>query len=165
MTQTNTNTITTGKYVELTYLVQDTKTQDVLTEASTPLAYVHGVNEILAPTVTRALEGKAPGDRVDAPVDCTEIYGPRDESLVITESLEGVPDEYRKVGTAILMENDLGQTKSFFVTKLDADTITLDGNNPLCGKQVVFQVQILTVRDATAEEMQHGGTSETDREQ
>jgi FKBP-type peptidyl-prolyl cis-trans isomerase SlyD len=54
MTETGTNTITNGKYVELTYLVRDSKTGDVLTEAPRPLSYVHGVNEILAPTITQA---------------------------------------------------------------------------------------------------------------
>ncbi|MFN2272336.1 MAG: peptidylprolyl isomerase, partial [Anaerolineae bacterium] len=81
MTETGTNTITNGKYVELTYLVRDSKTGDVLTEAPRPLSYVHGVNEILAPTITQELVGKTQGERVDLLVDCNELYGPRDESL------------------------------------------------------------------------------------
>jgi FKBP-type peptidyl-prolyl cis-trans isomerase SlyD len=160
MTQTSTDTITDGKYVELTYLVRDSKTGDVLTEISRPLNYVHGVNEILAPSITKELEGKTPGERVDLLVDCNELYGPRDESLVITEKVAVVPREYRQVGSQILMENNLGQMKSFLVTKLEGDTITFDGNNPLCGREVIYQVKILMVRDATAEEKQYGGTVE-----
>ena len=53
MTQTSTDTISDGKYVELTYLVRDSKSGDVLTEVSRPLSYVHGVNEILAPSITQ----------------------------------------------------------------------------------------------------------------
>ncbi|MGD8207100.1 MAG: peptidylprolyl isomerase, partial [Thiohalocapsa sp.] len=62
----------------------------------------------------------------------------------------------------ILMENNLGQMKSFLVTKIEGDTITFDGNNPLCGREVIYQVKILSVRDATAEEKQHGGALEAD---
>jgi FKBP-type peptidyl-prolyl cis-trans isomerase SlyD len=164
MIETSTNTITEGKYVELTYLVRDAKTGDVLTEITRPLNYVHGLNEILAPTITRELEGKAQGQRVDLLVDCTELYGPRDESLVITEKLAVVPREYRQVGTRILMENNLGQMKSFLVTKIEGDKITFDGNNPLCGKEVIYQVKVLSVRDATAEEKERGGNVEADPE-
>jgi FKBP-type peptidyl-prolyl cis-trans isomerase SlyD len=157
MSETSTNAITDGKYVELTYLVRDSKTGAVLTEVSRPLNYVHGLNEILAPTITRELEGKTQGERVDLLVDCNELYGPRDESLVITEKVAVVPREYRQVGTRILMENNLGQMKSFLVTKIEGDKITFDGNNPLCGKEVIYQVKVLMVRDATAEEKGYGG--------
>lgn len=158
MTETSTDTITDGKYVELTYLVRDSKTGDVLTEISRPLNYVHGVNEILAPTITRELEGKTQGERVDLLVDCNELYGPRDDTLVVTEKAAVVPREYRQVGTRILMENNLGQMKSFLVTKIEGDKITFDGNNPLCGREVIYQVKILLVRDATAAEKEYGGS-------
>lgn len=158
MSASSMNTISDGKYVELTYLVRDSKTGAVLTEISRPLNYVHGVNEILAPTITRELEGKTQGERVDLLIDCNELYGPRDESLVITEKMAVVPREYRQVGNRILMENDLGRMKSFLVTKIEGDMITFDGNNPLCGREVIYQVRILTVRDATAAEREYGGS-------
>ena len=158
MTETSSKTITDGKYVELTYLVRDSTTGDVLTEISRPLNYVHGVNEILAPAITRELEGKTEGERVHLLVDCNELYGPRDESLVITEKVAAVPREYRQVGSQILMENNLGQMKSFLVTKIEGDKITFDGNNPLCGREVIYQVKVLLVRDATDEEKEYGGT-------
>jgi FKBP-type peptidyl-prolyl cis-trans isomerase SlyD len=161
MTETGTNTITNGKYVELTYLVRDSKTGDVLTEAPRPLSYVHGVNEILAPTITQELVGKTQGERVDLLVDCNELYGPRDESLVITEKTAVVPREYRQVGSQILMENNLGQMKSFLVTKIEGDMITFDGNNPLYGREVIYQVEVLLVRDATAEESEYGAAVQT----
>lgn len=164
MTETSTNTITDGKYVELTYLVRDSKTGDVLTEISRPLNYVHGVNEIMAPAITRELEGKTQGERVDLIIDCYELYGPRDESLVVTEKVAVVPREYRQVGTQILMENNLGQMKSFLVTKIEGGKITFDGNNPLCGREVIYQVKILLVRDATALEKEYGGKVESSAE-
>ncbi len=152
--------ITDGKYVELKYQVIDLRSDSVLTEVEFPLGYVHGVNEILAPDVMRALAGQAAGDTIEVPIDCNKLYGPRDESLVIIENVENVPEEYRAVGTAILMENDAGQTKTFYVTRIGGDTIVIDGNNPLCGREVVFKLQILLVRDATEQEMELGGPIE-----
>jgi FKBP-type peptidyl-prolyl cis-trans isomerase SlyD len=121
------------------------------------LSYVHGHNEILAPSVHRELEGKSAGEVIEVPIDGNQIFGPRDESLVFTDHIDNVPEEYRQVGTSILMENDKGQTRSFLVTRLDDETLTVDGNNPLCGRQVVFTLEILSVRDATEEETRAGG--------
>jgi len=92
------------------------------------------------------------------PIDGNRIFGPRDESLVFTDHLENVPEEYRRIGVSILMENDRGQTRSFIVTRMDDETLTVDGNNPLCGREVIFKLEVLKVRDATDEEMKAGGT-------
>ena len=145
-----------GKFVELTYKVTDKKSGHVLTRVEFPLGYVHGHNEILAPSVHRELEGKSVGDVIEVPIDGNQIFGPRDESLVFTDHIENVPEEYRQIGTSILMENDTGQTRSFLVTRIDDKTLTVDGNNPLCGREVVFTLEILTVRDATDEETRAG---------
>ena len=150
-------TIRDGKLVELTYKVTDKKSGHVLTPVEFPLGYVHGHNEILAPSVHKALEGKSAGDVIEVPIDGNQIFGPRDESLVVTDRIENVPEAYRQIGTSILMESDKGQTRSFLVTRMDDETLTLDGNNPLCGRAVVFTLEILSVRDATAEETTAGG--------
>lgn len=146
-----------GKFVELTYTVTDRKSGHVLSGVEFPLGYVHGHNEILAPAVHQALAGKAVGDVIEVPIDGNRIFGARDESLVFTDDIDNVPEEYRQIGTAILMENDRGQTRSFIVTRMDEETLTVDGNNPLCGREVVFRMQIVTVRDATEEETRAGG--------
>lgn len=151
-------TIQDGKLVELTYQVTDRKSGQVLTCVEFPLGYVHGHNEILAPSVHAELEGKCAGDVIEVPIDGNRIFGARDESLVFTDRIENVPEAYREVGTSILMENDKGQTRSFLVTRMDDETLTVDGNNPLCGREVVFRLEILTVRDATEEELKTGGT-------
>jgi FKBP-type peptidyl-prolyl cis-trans isomerase SlyD len=150
-------TIRDGTIVELTYTVTDSQSGRVLSCVEFPLGYVHGHNEILAPFVHRELTGKSAGDVIEVPIDGNRIFGPRDESLVFTDRIENVPEAYRRVGTSILMENDQGRTRSFVVTRMDDETLTVDGNNPLCGRAVVFRLQILTVRDATAEERKAGG--------
>jgi FKBP-type peptidyl-prolyl cis-trans isomerase SlyD len=146
-----------GQLVELTYKVTDRRTGHVLTRVEFPLGYVHGHNEILAPSVHKELEGRCAGDVIEVVIDGNQIFGPRDESLVFSDDIENVPEEYRVVGTSILMENDKGQARSFLVTHLDDDTLTVDGNNPLSGREVVFTLEILTVRDATEAETRAGG--------
>ena len=150
-----------NKYVELKYKVIDQKSDQVLTEVEFPLGYVHGVNQVLSPQVSAELEGRSAGETLEVPGDCNAIFGPRDESLVITDHIENVPREYHEVGTAILMENDNGDTKTFLVTRVDEKTVTIDGNNPLCGREVIFKLEILLVRDATEEEIEAGGKVET----
>jgi len=150
-------TIQDGKFVELTYKVTDKKSGHVLTRVEFPLGYIHGHNEILTPFVHKELEGKSAGDVIEVPIDGNQIYGARDESLVVTDHIANVPEEYRQIGTSILMENDKGQTRSFIVTRMDDKTLTVDGNNPLCGREVIFTLEILTARDATDEEIKAGG--------
>lgn len=160
MNQQIEDAVTENKYVELMYKVIDKTTGCVLTEVQHPLGYVHGVNEVLAPAITAELEGRLAGDVIEVPIDCNELYGPRDESLVIIEAIQNVPEEYREVGMSILMENDKGQTKTFIVTRVDRKSVTIDGNNPLCGRNVIFKLEIKEVRDATEEEMEFGGKVE-----
>jgi len=150
-------TIHDGKYVELTYKVTDKKSGNVLTMVEFPLGYVHGHNEILAPFVHAELEGRSAGEVIEVPIDGNRIFGARDESLVFTDHIENVPEQYRKVGTSILMENNKGQTRSFLVTRVDDKTLTVDGNNPLCGREVVFTLEIVSVREPTDEEARVGG--------
>jgi len=77
--------------------------------------------------------------------------------LVFTDRIENVPKEYREIGMTITMENEKGEPKSFIVTRFDDETLTVDGNNPLCGRDVVFSLEVLSIREATDEEVDLGG--------
>ena len=150
-------TIENEKFVELNYKVIDVKTGDVLVTIDYPLGYVHGINDVLSEQVTKELAGKMVGDIIEVTIDTEQLYGERDESLVFTDNIENVPEEYREIGMTITMENDKGEPKYFIVTRFDDKTLTVDGNNPLCGREVVFTLEVLTVRDATDEELDLGG--------
>ena len=150
-------TVENNKFVELNYKTIDKKTGDVFTQVEFPLGYVHGTNEVLSKEVAAELEGKSIGDIIEIPVDVDQLYGPRDESLVFTDHIENVPEEYHEVGTTITMENEKGEPRNFIVTRFDDKTLTVDGNNPLCGREVLFKLEILTIRDATEEEIELGG--------
>ncbi|MGB5764573.1 MAG: peptidylprolyl isomerase [Sedimenticolaceae bacterium] len=156
------DTIRNDKFVELNYKVIDEKTGDILVTVDYPLGYVHGVNDVLSEEVTKHLDGKKAGDIIEVPLDTKSLYGERDESLVFTDHIENVPEEYREIGMTITMENEKGEPRSFIVTRFDDKTLTVDGNNPLCGREIVFKLEILTVRDATDEELDLGGAVDAD---
>lgn len=150
-------TIENEKFVELNYKVVDVKTGDVLVTIDYPLGYVHGVNDVLSEQVTKELAGKMVGDIIEVPIDTKQLYGERDESLVFTDRIENVPEEYREIGMTVTMENEKGEPKNFIVTRFNDETLTVDGNNPLCGRDVVFTLEVLSIREATAEEVDLGG--------
>ncbi len=151
-----TDTIQDNKFVELNYKVLDKKTGQLLSTVEFPISYVHGADQVLATMVTEQLVGRVAGDVIEVPIDGNLIYGPRDENLVFTDHIENVPEEFREVGLKILMENEKGEPKEFIVTRMDDKTLTVDGNNPLCGRDLIFKLEILTVRDATPEEIEAG---------
>jgi FKBP-type peptidyl-prolyl cis-trans isomerase SlyD len=151
-----TDTIQDNKFVELNYKVLDKKTGQLLSTVEFPVSYVHGADQVLATMVTDQLVGRVAGDVIEVPIDGNVIYGPRDENLVFTDHIENVPEEFREVGLKILMENEKGEPKEFIVTRMDDKTLTVDGNNPLCGRDLIFKLEILTVRDATQEEIEAG---------
>ncbi|HIM57859.1 MAG TPA: peptidylprolyl isomerase [Gammaproteobacteria bacterium] len=146
-----------GKFIELTYKVVDKKTSEILSAVEFPLGYIQGISEILSPEVTAGLVGQVQGDIVEIPVDIDLIYGPRDESLVTTMPLDGLDDDLRKIGTMIPMENDKGERINFTVISINENSVTLDGNNPLCGRDVIFVLKVVTVREPTNEEARLGG--------
>ena len=149
--------IQNNKFVELSYKVIDQKSGLPLVQVDFPIGYVHGQNSALDECVTNELEGKKKGDFVEVPIDGNMLYGPRDEALVFTDKIENVPENYREVGTTITMESEKGVTRNFIVTRLDEKTLTVDGNNPLCGRHVIFKLEVLNVREATVEEIEAGG--------
>jgi FKBP-type peptidyl-prolyl cis-trans isomerase SlyD len=150
------------KFVELNYKVVDDKTGDVLVTVDFPLGYVHGANDVMSEQVTKHLDGKKVGDIIEVPVDTKLLYGERDESLVFTDHIENVPEEYREIGLTITMENEKGEPRNFIVTRFDDKTLTVDGNNPLCGREVIFRLEVLTIREATDEEIDLGGAVDAD---
>ena len=151
------DTIEDEKFVELKYKVIDNKSGNILVTVDYPLGYVHGVNDVMSEAVTKELYGKKIGDVIEVPVDTRLLYGERNESLVFTDHIENVPEEYREIGMTITMENEKGEPKNFIVTRFDDKTLTVDGNNPLCGRDVTFVLEVLSIRDATDEEIELGG--------
>lgn len=120
-----------------------------------PLAYIHGTHSII-PGLEQALEGKRAGDALQVRLPPELAYGERDEELVQEVSRDALPAEAEiEVGVQFHAENEEGQ-HILTVVGVDGDSVRLDANHPLAGKTLVFDVQVVSVRAATAEELKHG---------
>jgi FKBP-type peptidyl-prolyl cis-trans isomerase SlyD len=120
-----------------------------------PLAYIQGHGNLVA-GLEKALEGKKDGDKVVVSIAPAEGYGVHDAALiqrVPKRSLQG-SGEIKK-GMQFQARTDDGM-RMFTVTALAGDMVTLDGNHPLADKTLHFDVQVVEVRDATTEELEHG---------
>jgi len=120
-----------------------------------PLAYIQGHGN-LVPGLEKALEGKRDGNTVAVTVAPAEGYGNRDEALVQRvpkRALQG-SGEIRK-GMQFQARTDDGM-RLFTVIALTGDMVTLDGNHPLADKTLHFDVEVVSVRHATSEELEHG---------
>jgi FKBP-type peptidyl-prolyl cis-trans isomerase SlyD len=120
-----------------------------------PLAYLQGRGNLVS-GLERALEGKQEGNSVAVVVSPADGYGTRDESLVQRvpkRSLQGAGAV--KKGMQFQARTDDG-VRLFTVAAVIGDMVTLDGNHPLADQTLHFDVQVLGVREATAEELQHG---------
>ena len=152
------NTITTNKFVELTYRIIDQTNGEVIEQVEEPLGYVQGDNTLLFNQVTKELEGKSVGDEVEILLKAEDAFGPKLEELIFTDEINNVPVEYRFIGAAVTMQNDKGGTKDFIVSSIEDGKLTIDGNHPRAGKDIIFYVEVLSVRDATADEIIEGGS-------
>jgi FKBP-type peptidyl-prolyl cis-trans isomerase SlyD len=120
-----------------------------------PLAYIQGHGN-LVPGLEKALEGKTQGNRIEVILPPAEGYGTRNEALmqrVPKRSLQGA-GEIRK-GMQFQAQTDEGM-RVFTVTAVVGDMVTLDGNHPLADQTLHFAVEIIEVRTASTEELEHG---------
>ena len=136
-----------GKYVGLTYTIIDDK-GSVVEQHDVPLGFVYGSDTELVGGMDKAVKGKCAGDEVEVKLAPEDAYGERDPSLTFTDDLENVPPQFRQVGAEVQMQNEAGEVKSFYVTDISGDKLTVDGNHPLAGKTLTIKVKIFEVRDA-----------------
>ncbi len=148
-------TVTRNKLVYITYSILDARGM-VVEQHDIPVGYVHGANSGILPAIEAAVAGRQVGDRVELTLAPEEGYGLRDESLVYVEDMENVPPEFRRVGAEVLFENEAGETKAFYVTSIEDGKLTLDGNPSLAGQTVTCLVNVVEIRDASAEEIRNG---------
>lgn len=151
--------ITENKVVLIHYTLTD-NSGEVLdsSEENEPLAYIQGIGNLII-GLEEALEGKAAGDKVKVSVAPDKGYGERSEDLVHIVPLSGFisgDDEDQLVeGMQVKVETNDGISIAD-VVKIDGDEVTLDLNHPLAGETLHFDVEIVDVRDATKQELEHG---------
>ena len=132
----------------------------VLLEASQePISYLHGGHSGMLPKVEESLDMKKPGDAVSVDVEPADGFGDYDPELVKLEPADRLPAE---VAVGMQFEaftnpgDEQGSGVVFTVTDVADGKAVLDGNHPWAGKKLRFECQVLDVRPATAEELEHG---------
>ena len=148
--------IAKNKVVSIDYTLTDSK-GEVLDSSSKgrPLQYIQGLGHLI-PGLEKALEGKTTGDALKAQIPAKEAYGARDEELmqmIPKDNFGDIPD--LKVGMELEAESDDG-VRVITVVGIEGDKVVVDGNHPLAGMDLTFDVTIVGVREATADELGHG---------
>jgi FKBP-type peptidyl-prolyl cis-trans isomerase SlyD len=123
-------------------------------ESSGPLRYLHGHGNIV-PGLEKALAGLEAGDHRVVDLASSEAYGDRDESRVLEVPLDRLPPN-PQVGAVLQGRQPDGQIVGLMVVEVGETSARLDGNHPLAGKDLVFDVTIVSVEAATEEELAHG---------
>jgi FKBP-type peptidyl-prolyl cis-trans isomerase SlyD len=148
--------ITQDQVVSIHYTLRDDAGEIIDASAQgAPLTYLHGHGNLI-PGLERELTGKNAGDRLRVQIAPRDGYGEYDSGLVQRvprRSLQGVPNV--KLGMRLQTQGARG-ARAVTVTQLVGDIVTLDGNHPLAGKNLDFEVEVAAVRAATAEELLHG---------
>ncbi len=143
------------KVVAITYSIID-ESGVILEQSDIPVYYVHGGPNDMFPDVEAALDGRPLGDSIEVVLPPEKAFGYHDPGMTFTDDIANVPPEFRRVGAEVEMQNDRGETRSFFVSKIEADKLTVDGNHPFAGKTLTYAVTVTDIRDASEEEKRKG---------
>lgn len=127
----------------------------LIEDAQHPLVYLHGGYENTLPKIEEALDGQAKGYKISLNLSVADAFGERDESLCRVIPRSEFPPGV-KIGGQLQGQNDAGQPQIYTVMKIKGPEVHLDGNHPLAGRALKFDLQILDVRPASAEEIAHG---------
>ncbi len=119
------------------------------------LVYLHGFDNII-PGLETALEGKVAGDELSVTVSPEEAYGERDQSKVVDIPRGRFGDTDVQVGAQYHASGPEGGSVAVTVVEVKDDSIVVDGNHPLAGIQLNFDVKVVEIRDAAEEEIAHG---------
>ncbi|MBF0278681.1 MAG: peptidylprolyl isomerase [SAR324 cluster bacterium] len=146
-----------NKVASIDYTLKDNNGEVMDTsEGGEPLAYIHGIGNLI-PGLENELEGKKEGDSFKITIEPGDAYGFRDDELTQVaprSAFEGV-EEPLEVGMQFRVQAEEGEQIAT-VVDIDGDNITLDANHPMAGETLNFDVSIVSIREATEEELEHG---------
>lgn len=148
-------TVKQNAVVSIHYTVRDEDgVQLDSSEGRDPLVYLHGANNII-PGLESALDGKDVGTELNVSIVAEEAYGEHLDHLVESVPVQAFGEQPLEVGMRFEAQTERGPI-SVVITDIDGDHVTVDGNHPLAGKPLTFDVTITDIRDASAEEIAHG---------
>jgi len=142
--------------VTLAYTLKDNDDNILDKSEDGSFAYLHGASNII-PGLESALTGKVAGDELSVSIPPEEAYGVRDEARQQDVPREMFPQDVDiHVGMQFHAQNPEGHAVMVTVIKVEDDNITVDGSHPLASVHLNFDVRVMEIRDATAEELEHG---------
>lgn len=145
------------KVVEINFVLKNSQGEELdKSDENKPLVYLHGTQQIV-PGLEKELVGLQVGDKKNVEVPPAQGYGEVDTKLHIKTERSFFPKDVNLVkGMDFSEDTGEGKNQKFTVIKLEGDHVFLDGNHPLAGQILHFNVEVVAIRDATAEEMEHG---------
>ena len=148
--------IDTNKVITINYTLKDDAGKLIDESNDGSFCYLHGADNII-PGMEQALHGKAKDDQLQLSLKPEQAYGEYVEALtqVVDRSMFDVNDNI-EAGMQFHAQSENGQTIMITVTEVDGDKITIDGNHPLAGETLHYDITVIDVRDATEEEISHG---------
>jgi FKBP-type peptidyl-prolyl cis-trans isomerase SlyD len=148
--------IANDRVVSINYTLTNAQSQVLDATGAEPFSYLHGHKNII-PGLEDALDGRNLGDSFKIHIPAAEAYGERSEKLITTVPL----DRFSGVGSVqagmqFHAETPDGELQLVTVTAVEGDTVTIDGNHPMAGLDLNFDVSVVDIREADEEELQCG---------
>ncbi len=150
--------VSDNKVVTFHYTLKDKETGEVLDSSQQygqPLSFLVGKGEIISGLEER-MKGMKEGEKKTIEVPASEAYGTKDPNLVQKAPREYFQGVQLEKGMPLQAQTPEGQIINMVVLDFDDQTVTVDLNHPLAGKDLVFDVEIVSIREATPEEILHG---------
>ena len=146
------------KVVAMDYVLKDKATGKVIDKSSDygqPFSFLFGAHNII-PGLETQMEGSEIGDKKVIEVSAENAYGKYDESLVQKVPIQYFKGMELKKGMVLEGKSQDGHTINMVVIAFDENEVTVDLNHPLAGRDLVFEIEIKDIRDATEEELKEG---------
>lgn len=150
--------VSENKVVTFHYVLRDKETGEVLDSSQQygePLSFLFGKGEIISGLEER-MRGMQQGETRTIEVPAAEAYGERDPNLIQKAPREYFQGVQLQEGLPLQAQTPEGQIINMVVLEFDDQTVTVDLNHPLAGKDLVFDVEVVSIREATPEEILHG---------
>jgi FKBP-type peptidyl-prolyl cis-trans isomerase SlyD len=149
-----TDTITQDMIVSMNYTLTDSEGKILDSSNEEPMEYLQGHSNII-PGLESALEGLKPGDRKQVTIQPSDGYGQHNPDLIFSLPLDQFGGEAPQTGMLVQLQSPEGEMMAT-VAQIEDNQVTLDANHPLAGQVLNFDVEIVKVRAASAEELSHG---------
>ena len=141
--------------VTLNYTVKDPD-GNMIDDGHHPLVYLHGGYDGIFALIEEALQGKTVGENLKVKLAPEDAFGEFDEELVLVEDASLFPDNI-EVGMSFERVGEHGEEDMIYrITDIAEGKVVVDGNHPLAGVALIFDVTVKDVRAATSEEIGHG---------